>query len=310
MIDDAIFTMLDISNGMDPLDAMESFGKKAVVSYTTGRITNGFASQGGLLNSTMLGENLIGKTLTKGLEMTMSNVASSAINSFSVRGLVTGGDVFDEDAFMEGSFGSSALAGVAAGMTGTFVTEGLGGINLFDGNKSALNGETFNTVGIQSFNRFVGSMASSGVTYGLTGNAKFNIARIGGTGIMELNVGKSGFGMNFGMGGTDVSMGTISKAIQGYKESSKVIDWKFGSEKQKSDLNAINMLGWTGVAGNEANVNLSKDIWGGKLTRPVMKTWARMNTGIMIVRKELTRLCFRLHFSVAARTQLQSSLLS
>ena len=273
MIDDAIFTMLDISNGMDPLDAMESFGKKAVTSYVSGKIGQGFngianakgVMSGGLLQTLDLTDSVIGSTLLKGTEMMASNIASSAINSISVRGLMNGGDFFNEKAFIEGSFGSSALAGVAAGMTGTFVTEGLGNINLFDGNKIALNGETFNTVGIQSFNRFVGSMTSSGVTYGLTGNAKFNVARIGGTGIMEMNIGKDGFGMNFGMGGTDISMGTISKAIQGYKESSKVIDWKFGTKEQKADLNAINMLGWTGIAGNKANVNLSKDIWGGKL---------------------------------------------
>lgn len=115
MIDDAIFTMMDIGNGMDPLDAMESLGKKAATSYVSGRIGGAFSSDGGLLNSTMLGNDFLGKTLTKGLELTMGNVASSAINSFSLRGLVEGGDIFDEDAFMEGSFGTNAMAGVVAG---------------------------------------------------------------------------------------------------------------------------------------------------------------------------------------------------
>ena len=44
-------------------------------------------------------------------------MATSAINSISVRGILEGGD-FDENSFMEGSFGQSSLAGIAAGMAG------------------------------------------------------------------------------------------------------------------------------------------------------------------------------------------------
>lgn len=36
-----------------------------------------------------------------------------------------------------------------------------------------------------------------------------------GTGVLEMHVGKDGFGMNVGMGGTDISLGTIANAIQG-----------------------------------------------------------------------------------------------
>ncbi len=108
-------------------------------------------------------------------------------------------------------------------------------------------------------------MVGAGVTYGMTGNATFNVASLGGTGFMELHLGKDGFGMNFGMNGTDVSFQTLSSAVRGYREADKVTDWKTGSEEQRSTLNAINVMGWTGKAENTKNIDLSKAIWSGKL---------------------------------------------
>ena len=108
-------------------------------------------------------------------------------------------------------------------------------------------------------------MVGAGVTYGMTGNATFNVASLGGTGFMELHLGKDGFGMNFGMGGTDVSFQTLSSAVSGYREADKVTDWKTGSEEQRSTLNGINMLGWTGAADNKQNLDVSKAIWNGEL---------------------------------------------
>lgn len=231
MIDDAIFTMLDISNGMDPLDAMESFGKKAVTSYVSGKIGQGFngianaegVMSGGLLQTLDLTDSVIGSTLLKGTELMASNIASSAVNSISVRGLMSGGDFFNEKAFMEGSFGNSALAGVAAGMAGNAVTVGMNNWNL---GKDAMKVDLFNSGQIsqmKALNSFVGGLTQSGITYGLTGNATFNVARVLGTGVMEMHVGKDGFGMNFGMSGTDISMGTIATAIQGAQH------WRYNS---------------------------------------------------------------------------------
>ena len=123
---------------MDPLDAMESFGKKAVTSYVTGKIGQAFngipaigdnAPVDGFLQKLKLTDSVIGSTLLKGTELMASNIASSAINSVSVRGLMNGGDFFNEKAFMEGSFGTNALAGVAAGMAGNAVTVGMNNWN-------------------------------------------------------------------------------------------------------------------------------------------------------------------------------------
>ena len=265
MVDDAMFMVMDINNGLDMGTAFGTFAQKAATSAVTSRLGAGFSNSSGLLNSTMFGKGVIGTSLTKGFEITVTNTASSAINAFSVRSLMKGDDCFDEDSFGTAAFGKGAMASVAAGMAGNAVTVGLGKQNLTDENRNPLTKLTFDTESIQGYNTLMGSLASSAVTYGLTGNARFNVARFKGVGLMEMNLGKNGFGMNAGMGGTDISLGTLSGAMSGYQESRKVLSWKFGSREQRSTLNAINLLGWTGELGNAQNVGVSRAIWSGKL---------------------------------------------
>lgn len=265
MIDDAVFTIMDIGNGMDPLAAAEGFMKKAAVSIVASKISAGFSNGAGLLNSTKLGDGVVGQTMTKGLQGMMTNTASSAINSFSVRNFMEGRDSFDENAFGNGVFGKGAMASVAAGMAGTAISTKLDQWDMTDANKDILSHFTFDTENIQRFNGFIGSMAGSAVTYGLTGNAIFNLARFKGVGLMEMNLGKNGFGMNVGMNGTDISLGTLSSAMRGYEEANKVSSWKFGSEEQQKTLNAINLMGWTGALGNAHNVGVSRAIWSEQL---------------------------------------------
>jgi hypothetical protein len=267
MIDDAVFMVMDMGNGLDAGSAFSTFAKKAATSVVTSRIGAGFSNAGGLLNSNMFGSGsgMVGTTLTKGLELTTENVASGAINSFSVRSLLEGDDFFDEGAFGESAFGKGAMASVVAGMAGNAVTTGLGKVNLTDANKDPLTKFTFDTANIQRYNTLMGSMVGSAVTYGLTGNAKLNVARFNDTGLMEMNLGKNGFSMNVGMNGSDISLGTISSAMRGYQEARKVRSWKFGSNEQLATLNAINMMGWTGECGNAQNVVVSQAIWSEKL---------------------------------------------
>ena len=100
MIDDAMFTMLDIGHGMDPLEAVESLAKKTAGSYVSGKIgvvLNGVPGVGGnspvdgLLQKLKLTDDVIGSTLLKGGEIMTTNMATSAINSISVRGILEGG---------------------------------------------------------------------------------------------------------------------------------------------------------------------------------------------------------------------------
>ena len=53
---------------------------------------------------------------------------------------------------------------------------------------------------IEQLNGFAGSMASTAIGYGITGNASFNLVRLNGTGLLEMNLGKDGFNMQLGIG--------------------------------------------------------------------------------------------------------------
>ena len=216
-LDDAMFTVMDIGNGMDPLAAAEGLVKKAVTNYATARINVAFAEGGGLLNAHMFGGGVIGDTLTKGLQVGMTNVASSGINSFSVSSMLDGGSLFNADSFMEGSFGKSAMAGVVAGMAGQAISGSMDKLNIGAEMSKVLGFNSMQIDQIGAFNAFAGSLAGSAVTYGMTGNTTFNLARVNGIGLLEMHVGEDGFQMNLGMNGTDVSLGTLNRAMQGVK---------------------------------------------------------------------------------------------
>ena len=76
---------------------------------------------------------------------------------------------------------------------------------------------------IQSFNSLVGGLATSALSYGLTGEATFNVLNISNfgagasCGLLEVSVGNNGVKTRLGTGGTDVSVGTLLSAISGIK---------------------------------------------------------------------------------------------
>ena len=243
MVDDAVFTVMDMANGMDPMAAMEGLGKKALVSVASSAasgVANGFNAASGaaasgsntFMNSGLRGtlglkDSVIGSTLLKGTELMATNVSTSAINAVSFKGLFTGGDAFDERAFKQGAFGKSAMTSVAAGMAGQAVTTGMGKWNIGTNERKVGAFNKYQVADMRGMNNFVGSLASTGVTYAMTGNAKFNVLnasmlgsygknkvlRTGG--MLELNFGDDGFSAGIGMGGTDISRGTVMTAVRG-----------------------------------------------------------------------------------------------
>ncbi len=208
LVDDVVFTAMDISNGLDAGDALQGLAKKGLVSA---------ASMFAVGNVAGLGSGVISKTVLKGVEVMSNNVLSSAINSLDFEAMFKGRDFFDERGFNKGAFGEGAMAGVVAGMAGQFVSGTINESNLGQ-NATKVTGFNSGQIGeISSIGSFAGSMVGAGVTYGMTGNATFNVASIRGTGFMELHLGKDGFGMNFGMNGTDVSFSTINGVMNGFK---------------------------------------------------------------------------------------------
>ncbi len=171
--------------------------------------------------------------------------------------------------------------GIAFSTAGSFVTNGLGAMNSFDSTGKLLNGNTFNTGAMSSFNSLAGGLTTNALEFAFTGQTTFNLANLsmlgleygsmwgaGGTGtisggFLSMTIGENGTHFAISSAGTDISLGTLKLAAAGAKESSKVIDWKYGSVETNSTLNSINMLGYTNIGGNQ---KLSKDIWNEKIT--------------------------------------------
>ena len=210
---------------MDAGQAFQSLGKKATVSYATGKIGMGFNGTGEVVNgvankglSAAVGNSLIGKTLLKGAEMVVSNAATSAINSMDFT-KIGKKDFFDTDGFKEGMIGKGAIAGYAAGMAQTLVNTGLDNATLGD-KTSTIHDFSNNINDIKALNSTIAGITSTGITYGITGNASVNLlnaSMFGGpdVGMLEFNFGKDGTSFNLGMGGTNLNLGKLYSSMKG-----------------------------------------------------------------------------------------------
>jgi hypothetical protein len=108
-----------------------------------------------------------------------------------------------------GAWGSVAGTAGAAG-TSTLLAGNLTGF-------SALHSQD-----VVSVSNLAGGLASSGIQYGMTGEATLNVLNLADLGsnshygLMEMHLGgDQGFGMNVGSNGTDMSVGTIGRAMAG-----------------------------------------------------------------------------------------------
>ena len=155
----------------------------------------------------------------------------------------------------------------------SFVTNGVG-YGLSNTNFTGFNNLQMSQ--INSIAGTVGGLTTNALEFAFTGQTTFNLANLSmlgleygsmwgaaGTGtisggFLSMTVGQNGTHFAISSAGTDISLGTLKLAAAGAKESSKVIDWKYGSVETNSTLNSINMLGYTNIGGNQ---KLSKDIW-------------------------------------------------
>ena len=132
---------------------------------------------------------------------------------------------------------------------------------------SKLDGFNSNQIGsIQNLNGTIGGLASAGLSYGLTGEATFNILNISdfgagaSSGLLEMTLSKDrGVAARLGTGGTDLSFGTVASSLQGIKTLNKNLQitraanrnnmanaatalrtqYGFGDEKQLAQLEEI-----------------------------------------------------------------------
>jgi len=165
------------------------------------------------LSGVLGAKGVVGKTLLAGAQTFTTNVASSAINAFNWSNGELG---WDTNAFTRGAFGTGALASVAgaAGAAGTST--------LLSGNLTGFSG--LHKQDVLAVSNLAGGFASSGIQYGMTGETTLNVLRLAGEsqgrswgyGLMEMHLGgDQGFGMNVGSNGTDMSVGTIGRAMAG-----------------------------------------------------------------------------------------------
>ena len=136
-----------------------------------------------------------------GTTTAINTYGGAAINSWE------GGFDFDNKTFnsmtsWENTMVSYISSMAGAGVTSTLDTGTFGYINDVKANADTLTG-------------LAGGLTSSAVQYGMTGETTLNLASIYGTGFMEMHLGGDGPMFNFGMSGTDVSLGTLSSAYDG-----------------------------------------------------------------------------------------------
>ena len=138
-------------------------------------------------------------------------------------------DFFDDRQFISQMGSINTWSSTISSMGGSAVSGGLGMLNL--GNVDGFNSLQIGQ--IEQLNGFAGSMASTAIGYGITGNASFNLLRLNGTGLLEMNLGKDGFNMQLGTGGTDISLGRISGALAGASHWNKNIQIEKAAKRDK-----------------------------------------------------------------------------
>ena len=126
LADDAVFTALDVSGGYKTRDqGLLEFGKKAGVGIVTTAMGGAFGTNDAFGKASgFLGmakdSGIIAKTLFGGMQNILTNTASNAINAIELD--KAGKLVWNDDSFLEGTLGKSAMASYASGMASSFTS--------------------------------------------------------------------------------------------------------------------------------------------------------------------------------------------
>ncbi len=256
------FEMADVSVGYHDWDeAAKNVAKAAVSGAISGAsgAAMGMASKVGGIGGVFLKTGI---------------TSSSSITTQFTNAFIDGGFSGVKDAFNSWS----DWQGIAFSTAGSFVTNGLGAMNSFDSTGKLLNGNTFNTSAMSSFNSLAGGLTTNALEFAFTGQTTFNLANLSmlgleygsmwgaaGTGtisggFLSMTIGENGTHFAISSAGTDISLGTLKLAAAGAKESSKVIDWKYGSVETNNNLSVTNYLSYSQSGQNQT---LAKDLWSG-----------------------------------------------
>ncbi|MDC7232981.1 MAG: hypothetical protein PQJ58_07095 [Spirochaetales bacterium] len=228
LVDDALFSLLDVNNGLNDFkDASIGFLKNAgstLVSAGAGALGN-MADKLGFLTNTGLLE-VAGDIGIQGVSTMASNYGTAALYS-----LDPDSDGWNWNTFNSMTSWDNTGAGFLSGLTGVAVsgTLDLGTFGfLGSAGDDALN-----------FTSLSGGLAASGLEYALSGETTLNLLKMGDerkVGVLELNLGSGNSLFNLGTGGTDISLETLSSALRGVAVYSENI--KINSAVEDKDLRA------------------------------------------------------------------------
>ncbi len=259
LTDDLLMAGLDYGLGYkDGMDVGKELGRKAAVTAISTYTGAKFAGMG----------NQVLQTATIS---SINTTASTAVYSTNFDSFMRGMGTFDT---WKGSIASVAGAAVTAGMDRAILGEGVKDTNGKILSYTKTQGfNSVNNASIQKLTSFAGSLASSGVTYGLTGSTTFNVLDVADlglkvnkqavhTGLLEWTIGGDNEGLHLGSGGTNISYGTIGGALNGLSTVS--VNSRINSYTKQNNLEnlAVGMRMQYGYGGNAENT-LLKDVLSG-----------------------------------------------
>ena len=225
-----VFAMLDL---VGEYKSPEEIGKQLAIKAATDAVSVLGAGAGAAVSGI---SGITGVAARTGVSVATGVTSTVATNAIQYAG--------DWDKFSDSMSSFSTWSGVVTSAAGSLVTNSLNEVAvgaryesaLGEGGKkitrlthSKLNGFNWGQIGsVQSLNGTIGGLASAGLSYGLTGEATFNILNISdfgagaSSGLLEMTLSKDrGVTTRLGTGGTDLSFGTISSSLQGIKTLNK-----------------------------------------------------------------------------------------
>lgn len=263
-----VFAMLDMAGGYK---SPEEIGRQLAIKAATDAVSVLGAGAGAAVSGI---SGIAGVAAKTGVSVATGVTSTVATNAIQYAG--------DWDKFSDSMSSFSTWSGVVTSAAGSLVTNSLnevvigaryesalgeGGRKITRLTHSKLDGFNSSQIGsIQNLNGTIGGLASAGLSYGLTGEATFNILNISdfgagaSSGLLEMTLSKDrGVAARLGTGGTDLSFGTVASSLQGIKTLNKNLQitraanrnnmanaatalrtqYGFGDEKQLAQLEEI-----------------------------------------------------------------------
>ncbi|MDX9800305.1 MAG: hypothetical protein RBT69_03085 [Spirochaetia bacterium] len=251
MADDAVFTALDVKNGITEWDeGLLWLGKSSASSLASAAIA-------GAGRPAYTESSFISAAAKAGLRSSGSNLASAGINSFALN---SDGLYFDLNDFGKNSknsiLGAGAMAGYISSMGSAALDSGLTG---FYGD-SLKKGKALDST--------IASSAASLWEYGSTGKTTLNLLNssdfgFGNTGLLELGIGDGGSFFDIGMEGQNVSDSNLAASVKGldvWHQNARI----YASRENNIRENAVSMRSLYSNRQDKASAVLYENFLSGK----------------------------------------------